>query len=388
MRPDELKIPPQPQPLFADAASVEVPLDKFYLDWPSVKRYLSIFPSHIDVENDFFWARTFLAQHNCAQGTFGNYRGFVERLLLWSWICAGKSVLHLTRDEYQCFVSFITSPPGSWVGDVPRQRFISLEGVWVVNDEWRPMCNKLGAEKKTGKLDFLSYMPSIGSVGQAISICSAFYNFLRMEGVSYVNPVTGKRLQGCRTRRHSYYPVSRVLTADQWGFVISVAERMACKSYKHERTLFIVAAMYFLYLRTSDLLINNSGRCLSMGAFVQIDSEWWLDLDSSDSFPSKISVNPDFLPYLVRYRKSRGLTPLPTPNEPIPLLETVHGRPGLRARQVRSDVKEVLTQAHLEMKIAGRSDAECAALLSASSAWLRESGAKSAAPCRARRFAR
>ena len=82
-----------PHPLFAGPESMVLDLEQYYARYPCVEAYLKSFSTEHDVETDFKWGLRFLARHNRTLGTFGNYRAFVERLLLWRWFFAEKSAL-------------------------------------------------------------------------------------------------------------------------------------------------------------------------------------------------------------------------------------------------------------------------------------------------------
>jgi hypothetical protein len=155
----------------------------------------------------------------------------------------------------------------------------------------------------------------------------------------------------------------------------------AAGSLDGERALFIVAAAVYLYLRPSDLATANEA-FPTMDAFRLEHGNWWLVLDARNP-PLRIPVGQDFLQYLVRYRVSRGLSPLPEINEQVPLLETVHGRSGLGARRIKEIVKTALAEIHRKLKCDGHSDAELELLKTVSLRWFRDSGAKLDARVRA-----
>ena len=114
-----------------------------------------------------------------------------------------------------------------------------------------------------------------------------------------------------------------------------------------------------------------------MGAFTIHQGTWWFEIVGRNNEISKVSVRPDFMPYLVRYRKSRNLPPLPSRGETTPLLTTITGRPGLTDRQIRSITQKMFDYAHAQMKSEGFDERERIALLSASATWLRNTSAAS-----------
>lgn len=372
---------PRPRPLFASPQSMVEDENAYFSTYPCVRSYLMEFPEKINVFKDFRSARWYLLFHSHVQGTYGNYRGIVERLLLWSWIYLEKSALELKRSEFTDFVSFCKSPPSVWVGDVPRARFIVRDEVPMFNPDWRPMDVRSSTKNHLYAGDFQTdgYMPFTGTLRQLLSICSSFYNFLHREGLAFANPVVAARPQNGRPERANH-PVRNLISADSLNLILRHLESNALGSPDGERVLFIVTATLFLYLRPSDLAMTGEA-FLTMDAFKLDDGKWWLVLDARNP-PLKVPIGEDFLPYLVRYRVSRGLCPLPEFEENIPMLQTVHGRPGLRVRRITKIVKEALADVCRKLESEGQNPVDLDVLKSISLRWIRDSGAKLNAPTR------
>lgn len=362
-----------PHPLFAGPESMLLDLKQYYACYPCVAAYLRSFLAEFDVEKDFEWGLRFLALHNRAAGTYGIYRTFVERLLLWSWIFAGKSALTLNRNEFEQFVGFCKRPPRPWVGVAPSARFTQSDGNWTFNEGWRPLNIRSQPESK-------SYRPFTGTLRQIQSICSSFYNFLHAEDAAAVNPVVASRLQSGSADKADH-PARRFLTSGQLFRVMQILEIRATGDPAGERALFIVAATVFLCLRATDLAASGE-YWPSMDCFSFEDGSWWLVLDIPGTQPQRIAVNPKFLPYLKRYRKSRGLSPLPEQDDGVPLLETSHGRPGLSVRQIREVVRAALRQVHADITLEEENGGHWDILLASNPRLLRDSGARSSAQTR------
>ena len=86
-----------PRPVLAGPESMSLDLGLYYARYPCIEAFLSSLSANLDVETDLKCAIRFLAYHSHPLGTFNNYRTFVERLLLWSWIVAEKTVLTLDK---------------------------------------------------------------------------------------------------------------------------------------------------------------------------------------------------------------------------------------------------------------------------------------------------
>lgn len=376
----------QPRPIFDDKASLETPLPNFYDRYPSVRKYFDIFQSTIDVELDYAHARAFLLVRCVEPNTYPNYRNFIERLLLWSWIYAGKSSLNLSVDDIRCFVSFNEHPASNWIGSCPRKRFIDDDYGFGFNDNWRPMNNRrLKSEQQpvirdNAEVSLPQLTSSASNIGQLLRVCSSFYNYLLEIGVGKANP-TAVLTKRCSTRLSPIKRSRPSLTHEQWALVVDTAETMAQDEAKYERSLFIITATYYLYLRGADLASSRENTpCMS--SFFERDDGWWFELPSRRGRSQIISVDPAFIPYLIRYRESRNLSPLPSPEDSNPLLLTVHGRSGLTDRQIRKIVQKIFDLTLLKMVSSGSSGEHCASLRAASVAWLRETGAMNAAEFR------
>ncbi|HFP6616304.1 MULTISPECIES: integrase [Stutzerimonas] len=363
----------EPHPLFAGPESTTLDFERYYARYPCVAAYLKSFSAEFEVEKDFKWGLHFLALRNSAPGTFGIYRTFVERLLLWSWIFAEKSALTLNRNEFGQFVSFCKEPPRSWVGAAPSVRFVQNDSNWGFNEAWRPFDIRSQPESPT-------YKPFTGTVRQILSICSSFYNFLHAEDAVAVNPVVASRLQNGSAEKADH-PARRFLNSEQLSSVMQVLERRAAGDASGERGLFIVAATVFLCLRASDLAAFGE-HCPSMNCFTFEEDSWWLVLNIPGTPLQRLAVNPKFLPYLIRYRKSRGLSALPEHDDGTPLLETSHGRPGLSVRQIRDVAQAALRQVHADITLGEKGGNHWDILLGSSLRVLRDSGARISAQSR------
>ena len=63
---------------------------------------------------DFLYSQSFLKSYSRkSEATFRGYRNEVERLLLWCWTVAGKSVIELKRPDLERYFDFVHKPPAS-----------------------------------------------------------------------------------------------------------------------------------------------------------------------------------------------------------------------------------------------------------------------------------
>ncbi len=160
-------------------------------------------------------------------------------------------------------------------------------------------------------------------------------------------------------------------------------EQMAVADPTYERTLFIVATLFSMYLRVSDL-VGRDNWTPTMGD-IRRDSmgNWWFHVVGKGNKAAKISIRDDYIQnYLVRYRQHLQLSPLPSAHEKTPLISTLKGRGGLSDRHIRLMLQELFDRAMVRMAEEGWSNDEIDQLRSASLHWLRHTSATFDAPYR------
>ncbi|MDL2189235.1 tyrosine-type recombinase/integrase [Pseudomonas sp. ChxA] len=365
-----------PRPLFDTIESILGDYADFKDLHPDMAPYLAAFPAEISVETDLRHARAFLKSYSQSPSTFKNYRGYLERLILWSWIVQSKSVLDLTRTDAEAFLAFNVAPPQSWVGASAMRRFAPKDGLLMFNPRWRPFGVKI--EKADRKRAAEAHVKPVasqkkqgsGSTDLIYSVACSFYDFLLQDGMDIASPFKSiKRVKGKRGK-----PKIKALTTLQWDYLVGEAETMANEDPKHERTLFIVVALFAMYLRVGDL----SGRddwLPTMNSFFKRNGSWWFEVVGKGNKEREITVKDAFIPYLKRYRESLNMSPLPTKADDAPLLYTSHGRPNLTARQIRNIVQPVFDRARSRMQADGQPEDECQELMEVTLHWLRHTGA-------------
>ncbi|MEP3073847.1 site-specific integrase [Maricaulis sp.] len=330
-----------------------------------------------DMAADYRIAAKFLVAYDGSSATFNAYRREIERLLQWSWRVESRSVCRLAREDIERFIRFAVRPPVAWVGDRNVARFLIRGGETVPNPHWRPFVATVSKiEVRNGsRADRTHYEASQASVRATFAVLSSFYDFLLEEGLVDVNPVALIRQRSKFLRIQHNAPVVRRITRLQWEFVLDTANAMADRDpERHERTLFVMHALFAMYLRISELVADERS-CPLMGDFRKDqDQNWWFHVTGKGNKDRTIVVSENMLSALKRYRLSRGLSPLPSPNDPAPLLTKAKGRgPLTSTRQVRRLVQECFDAAFERMKAHGL---ECDAddLQAATVHWLRHTG--------------
>ncbi len=317
-----------------------------------------------DAVSDYQYASEFIYSYRGSPDTFSTYRREIEHFLHWCWLVRKRSLNRIAREDFESYVDFARNPPAKWIGPNSVPRFVLSQGERVPNPQWRPYVS-------TGQ----EYALSQAGLRSLFSVLSSFFNFLIQEGCAQANPVARMRQKSKYLRGRQGLDKIRRLSPLQWEFVIETAESMAgANPLVHERTLFIMNALFALYLRISELVETPRWQP-QMGHF-QMDQEgnWWFLTVGKGNKEREISVSDAMLAALKRYRRARGLAPLPAPGEATPLIRKNRGGGGVKStRQIRRIVRECFDSAVARMREEGFAD-EADRLAEATVHWLRHTG--------------
>ncbi|AAZ24471.1 site-specific recombinase, phage integrase family [Colwellia psychrerythraea 34H] len=325
----------------------------------------------------FNWGKIFLTYigRNKSAHTYERFRNDVERFLLWSFIVKKKPIDQLRKSDLLEYADFCWQPPVDWIGTSNQERFKITNGYSAANELWFPY--KIQAPKSLKSqfvIDKKKYRPSQQTLSSMFTAIIVFYNYLMAEDFCIGNPAQIAKKDCRHFIIDSQVKEIKRLTGSQWQFVLDTAVEMADENAMFERNLFVIASLKTLFLRISELS-ERPNWSPTMGHFWQDDDEnWWLKIFGKSRKLRDITVPIDFLPFLERYRASRGLLGLPSSNENSILVEKVRGQGGMTSRHLRRLVQSVFDQAHENMR---RSEGENKALKlkEASAHWLRHTGA-------------
>jgi len=325
----------------------------------------------------FNWGKIFLTfiGRNKSSHTYERFRNDVERFLLWSFMIKKKPIDQLRKSDLLEFADFCWQPPVSWIGTSNQERFKITNGYSAANELWFPYkVQPPKSLKSQFKVDKKKYRPSQQTLSSMFTAIIVFYNYLMAEDFCIGNPAQIAKKDCRHFIIDSQVKEIKRLTASQWQYVLDTAVEMADENPMLERNLFVIAALKTLFLRISELSERPTWSP-TMGHFWQDDDEnWWLKIFGKSRKIRDITVPIDFLPFLERYRASRGLLGLPASNENSVLVEKVRGQGGMTSRHLRRIVQSVFDQAHDKMRtIEGVNKA--LKLKEASAHWLRHTGA-------------
>lgn len=326
---------------------------------------------------DFERTLEFLKCYTGSKGTFNSYRRDIERLLHWSWNICEKTLSELTREDIEKFINFCKKPPKSWIGIKKVPKFIENKGKRIPNFNWKPFVvtvskieNKKGIKPNKEDFDL-----SEGAIKELFAILSSFFNYLIQEEYLSKNVITLIRQKSKFIRKKQDQFKIRRLSNLQWGYVIETTEKMAKDNPQlHERSLFILSALYLMYLRISELAANDRWLPTMNDFHRSHDDCWWFNTVGKGNKERQIAVSDSMLQALKRWRKFLKLSPLPTAKDNSPLLPKVRGKgPISSTTYIRDIVQMCFDNASYQLKKDGYNE-EAQALMEATVHWLRHTG--------------
>jgi len=372
-------------PLFdAHKSFVRLPMAMQMLaDYPDSKIFLDNTCMQIpDAREDFLYTQSFLKSYSRkSEATFRGYRNEVERLLLWAWTIAGKSVIQLKRPDLEGYFDFVHSPPAAWVGDSVQDRFKIIGGECRQNKNWRPFAGKLAKEDRKQAMvegtDINVSKDGHTLSHEAMKICysavSAYYDYLTDEGYAFGNPIPAIRKQSPYLIKGATQKTIKRLSDLQWDFVLECAEKAADKDPLHERTLFVIATLKTLYLRVSELSDRTNWQPVWKHYWQDSDGNNWLKVLGKGNKIRDVSVPSALLPYIDRYQRYRSSLSSSFGINAA-MVSKNRGSGGMTARQLRRIVQQGFDLAYDKM-IAEGFGKEAKALTEATTHWLRHTGA-------------
>ena len=327
--------------------------------------------------NDFEMARSFLQAYTGSLGTFNSYRRDVERLLHWSWHIAGKVLENLKRADIEAFIGFCQKPPAAWISTKKAPRFKVVDGSRVRNSEWRPFVATVSKSAfKKGELpNKANYAPSNGSIKELLAIIGSFFQYLQLEEYTVANPVALIRQKSKFVQRRQAHTTVRRLSTQQWQAVIDTAGQLAEENpTNHERTLFMISALYGMYLRISELCANDRWTPTMNDFYKDHEDRWWFTTVGKGNKERQIAVSDTMLAALRRWRQFRGLSALPTPADKAPLFPALRGNgPLTNTTHIRNIVQSCFDRTIENLRKKGLKD-EAEAMMDTTVHWLRHTG--------------
>lgn len=372
--------PPKPIPLYPTYSEIK---DIKLSEYPELEKFLATNEGNLNRMQHWVWGLNFLKYigRNKSEHTFIRFRNETERFLTWVFLVKCEPMDSFRKKDILEYIDFCWKPPITWIGFAAYDRFIPNNGTYSINSKWLPFRIKVPKNQKRllpeqigEKPDRKKYKPSQQTLKSIFTGITAFYKYLMNEEICYGNPA-----QIAKTDCRYFIADAQVkeikrLTEDQWRYVLEETKSLADSDQNYERTLFVIATMKTLFLRVSELSERNDW-VPEMQHFWQDEiGNWWLKIYGKGRKIRDVSVPIQYLDYLKRYRRYRGLTSLPSSSDTAPLVEKIRGQGGMTTRHLTRLVQEAFDKAYEKMKIEFGEDAALK-LLDASTHWLRHTGA-------------
>lgn len=130
---------------------------------------------------------------------------------------------------------------------------------------WRPFCT-------TGN----QYIIVNGTLKTCFNVLGSFFSYLVEEEYILQSPVVRIRQKSKFIKTQQQATPPRTLSVEQWNHVLDAAEELAeFDPYNHERTLFMLSAMFCMYLRISEFAESKRWRPIMGHFFRDTEGRWW-----------------------------------------------------------------------------------------------------------------
>ncbi len=311
-----------------------------------------------------------------SRGTFDSYRREIERLLHWCVLIANKHLKQLKRENIEDYITFCKKPPKEWLGKNKPHKFQNFDGVRMPNTNWRPFIVTVSkADRRAGKKPRVNQFELANdSIKEIFAILTSFFNYLMQDEYVHLNPIYLVRQKSKFIRIRQSAPKIRRLSELQWQYVIKTAQSLANEDpKKHERTLFIMSALYSMYLRISELSASKRWTPTMKDFSKDNDGNWWFTTVGKGNKEREIAVSSSMLKSLRRWRKQLGLPALPSLSDNSPLLPKSNGVPVSSTNLIRLIVQFCFDKAIEQLNADSFTD-DAEALAQATVHWLRHTG--------------
>lgn len=342
---------------------------------PIVMDFLNRCPASSQPIKSYILVKQFLNRH--AEPTrYANYRACAERLLLWSILEAKKPLTDLSEADVQEFMEFCATPPDSWVANNVCRRFTPAKLTSAVrfNPNWRPFCfNKLPDGDSR-----MAYIAGRSGLAMQMSVVASFFLELYCDDLVTINPAQGLHAAGFYAPNHAVHTGANIFSDEELTALVMALRDIADEDIKHERTLLMIATVYYLRLQPSE--IDSLGADLTISA-LRLMGDGTYDL-VEDKFPGQWAwkIHPEFVTnYVSRYRERLGRQFIPLEHDQTLLLGKIRGKGSICSGHARLTFRTVCKAVIERLTSSGYVVAPNSALRTASLLWLRETSLHHAA---------
>ena len=349
-------------------------LDPYTLndELPVIQRFLNRCPASSLPIKSYLLVKQYLIKH--AESTrYSNYRRYIERLLLWSILEAKKPITDLNEDDLQAFMSFCTSPPDYWVADKSCRRFTlgNLKQVIGFNPAWRPFSFDQPSIGEDGSC--LTYIAGRGALAKQWSVVATFFMHLHYSELMAVNPAQRLHAAGFYASSLPIHTGANIFTDEEFAVLMLTLSKMADEDIQNERTLLMMASVYYLRMQPSE--IDSLGDKLTLSA-LGLMRDGTYDL-VEDIFPGNRAwkIHPEFVAkYVNRYREKIGRKSIPLEGDHTLLFGKIRGNGSIGSAHARLLFRTVCQVVIDRLTVSGYEVSPDSGFRKASLFWLRETG--------------
>lgn len=310
--------------------------------------------SQISAQNDIDAIKAWLARFADTRTTLESYRKEAERLLLWSVVELNKPLSSLRHEDLLVYQRFLADPQPAarWVMGARRK--------WARNHpEWRPFAGPLSGTSQR----------------QALIILNAMFSWLVTAGYLEGNPLSLSR----QRQRKAKPRVTRFLDDTLWQEVKATIKEMPQATAREQehcvRVRWLFSLFYICGMRISEVTENTMA-----GFFCRRDKgeeRWWLEITGKGDKTRIVPATSELMTELTRYRRTKGLAPLPLQGETTPLLLPIGTQQRALTRSaVHMIVKEVFDATAARLRARGPEfEARASEIEKASAHWMRHTAA-------------
>jgi len=344
--------------------------DSFDGELSVIKHFLNQCPASSLPTKSYLLVKQFLVKHT-EPTRYSNYRSCIERLLLWCILEAKKPITDLNEGDIQEFMSFCTSPPNAWVADKSRRRFTpgKLRQAIGFNPAWRPFSFEqpsIGDDRI-----HIACIAGRGALAMQMSVVANFFLHLHYSELIATNPAQRLHAAGFYAISLPVHTGANVFTDEEFAVLMLTLSDLADKDIKHERTLLMIASVYYLRLQPTE--IDSLGGDLTISA-LRLMQDGTYDL-VEEKFPGNHAwkIHSEFVDrYVNRYRKKFGQQSIPLERDHTLLLGKIRGKDSISSAHARLLFRTVCQVVIDRLTVSGCVVSPDSGFRKASLLWLRE----------------
>lgn len=319
--------------------------EQYLSEYPQVSSFITTLTAQIpSISSEFRCAFDFLKNKSKkSEQTYNSFRSDVEKLLLWTWNVAGKSLSELSESDIHSFLEFYLNPSKNWCSLNKYSKFSINNGSYKANEDWKPFVVK----KKELSVKSLSVKRKLSqpTLLRLFAILMVFFDELIELDLASKNIIKRAKKSTNVLLDDITIPKIKSFNKEQWEFVVKSLKEKADEDSFFERHLFLVICMRSFYLRIFELSARPNFDPV-MSNFSEDNYGWNLTVLGKRNKLATVSLPDDFLPYLIRYRLYRGLPELPSATNTIddhePIIAKLRGSGSPSARQLDRIFKEAI----------------------------------------------